>query len=60
MKMSEWQNKTKKLRFLLPEICVYENNSPLLLITKKGQNFPIKVLRDKSKLHMFEITQFFL
>jgi hypothetical protein len=59
-KMSSWEPKTRKLRFLLPEICVYENSQPTELISKKQENQHIKIAREKAKLHMLEITQFFL
>jgi hypothetical protein len=39
---------------------VYENSQPAELISKKQENQHAKINRDKAKLHMFEITQFFL
>lgn len=53
--MADWEQKLRKLRFLLPEICVYENLQPIQLIIKKTENMHIKIIRDKSKMHMFEI-----
>jgi hypothetical protein len=39
---------------------VYENSQPIELISKRYENQHIKIVKDKAKLHMFEITQFFL
>lgn len=58
--MIDWEKSPRNIRFCLPEICVYENLAPLYLFTKRNENAPIKCIRDKTKLHMFEIIQFFL
>lgn len=34
-KMLDWDKKSRKILFLLPEICVYENSQPFQLISKK-------------------------
>lgn len=39
---------------------MYENEQPVELISKKHENFEIKCVKEKAKLHQFEIIQFFL
>lgn len=43
----------RKVRFMLPEICIFENGTPTTLITKKKEIAPIKVIRNKEKLNAF-------
>ncbi len=40
--MMGWQKKPRKLRFALPEICVYENHEPVQLYSKKLETAAIK------------------
>lgn len=35
-KMGDWDKKPRKIRFALPEICVYEHSQPSLLILKRS------------------------
>lgn len=57
--MIGWEKKPRKLRFALPEICIYENCSPVQLYSKRQEGSGIKIIHDKTKMHMFEIIQYF-
>lgn len=57
----EWEKKcNRKLRFSLPEICVFFGGMPVHFITKPKDNSPVKLIRHKSKLNIFELHHFFL
>lgn len=43
----------RKIRFMLPEICIFENGVPTTLITKKKEIAPIKIVKNKEKLNAF-------
>lgn len=58
--LMEWDKMTRKLRFCLPEICVFFGGTPVHLITKSKESTPIKLIRNKSKLNIFELQHFFL
>ena len=60
-KLIDWDARTnRKLRYHLPEICIYDNLEPVYLISKRKETGGCKLVHDKTKLHMFEIIQFFL
>jgi hypothetical protein len=43
----------RKVRFLLPEICIFEKGTPVTLLTKKRETAPIKIIKNKEKLNAF-------
>lgn len=49
----------RKVRFMLPEICIFEKGAPTTLITKKREQTAMKIVRNKEKLNAFEIQNFF-
>ena len=55
-----WEKHPRKIRFALPEICVYDQCHPICFISKRKEAGEIKINRDQSKMHMFEIIRFLL
>lgn len=55
-----WQRFPRKIRFCLPEICVFLDSNPEYLVAKNKDIAPIKIIRKKSKVNMFQIKNFFL
>ena len=55
-----WNKFTRKVRFSLPEICVFFGGMPSYLLTKPKDGQPIKIIRSKSMLNVFELQNFFL
>ena len=49
----------RKVRFLLPEICVFAKGAPTTLITKKKDYASMRIIKNKEKLNAFEIQNFF-
>jgi hypothetical protein len=37
----------RKIKFLIPEICIFEGGAPTTLITKKKENMPMKIVKNK-------------
>ncbi len=50
----------RRIKILLPEICIFEKGNPTCLITKKKDILPIKLLKNKEKMNAFEIQNFFM
>ena len=44
---------------MIPEMCVFEKGNPSILITKKKEIAPIKMIKNKEKLNAFELQNFF-
>ena len=49
----------RKVRFLIPEVCIFEKGAPTTLISKKKESVGMRVVRHKEKLNAFEIQNFF-
>lgn len=49
----------RKIKFMIPELCIFEKGSPTTLITKKREAGPMKIIKNKEKLNAFEIQNFF-
>lgn len=58
--LMSWDKFTRKMRFSLPEIGVFFGGTPVHLITKTKDTAPIKLIRSKSRLNVFELQHFFL
>jgi hypothetical protein len=43
----------RKIKFMVPEICIFEKGAPTTLITKKREAGPMKIIRNKEKLNAF-------
>lgn len=58
--MEKMDVKPRKVRLALPEICLYHKNKPVKIFSKRTESGRIKSSEEKSKMHMFEISKFFL
>lgn len=50
----------RKVKVVFPEVCVFEKGVPTVLISKKRETLPMKVIKNKEKLNGFEIRNFFV
>ena len=50
---------SRKIKFMIPELCIFQQGSPTTLITKKRETGPLKIIRNREKLNAFEIQNFF-
>ena len=58
---SNWEKYPRKLRFALPEMCLYSPDShPFCFVSKRKETGELKVIKDQSKMHRFEIIRFLL
>ncbi len=43
----------RKIKFMIPELCIFEKGCPTTLITKKRESGPMKIVKNKEKLNAF-------
>lgn len=55
----KWKYK-RQIRFCLPEVCLFREARPWALVEKKKEGGAITISKSKSRLHFFEIQNFFL
>lgn len=55
-----WEKYSRNIRYCLPDICLYQETHPIAFITKRTPHAKLKILRDQTKMHVFEVIRFLL